>query len=670
MRLQSNILILSIILLFASAASGQNMSDIDSLKTLVKSVDINQKIAIYNQLGWQYRKLHPDSSIYFLNKSRLLIDESNNPKLLAECYNFLGVAYLYKGDYLFSYDYHEQAKEQAFQQRDSLQYAHALNSLGRLYEGTAAYDKAIEFYNEALSYFQMLDDKVGLAYIYSSLATFYQSQKNFARAEEMCKKGLEIRLEQELWAGAAFSYLELAKIYNDWKKTDQAFTTLQSAQKYSAMVQANMVLKAEVNIEIASLYRQKGQYNEATDLMNEARKIAEGISNQNLFMKVYLELGRLYYDLKRHDEAINYLQKVVVAAEKSAFMKELRDAYFHLAENYEAKGDIKTAYENFKKYNEIEKRFLNTEKARLAQQHESRIALETRARENELLRIEQQKNEELIEEQTLRNYALLGIAALMFVLLVMFMIYSFRRKKDNLMLTEQKNKLADINLQKDTLMNILAHDLKAPFNRIYGLCDLAKIDKGQEEQYIKMMQDMSASGLTLIKNILEVNRLETGDVNANIDNVDLQALFRAKIENYKDDAKAKSIDLKSEIDLSSNFTTNQLFLERIIDNLISNAIKYSSKDSEVEVKAFKSSNALSISVKDHGPGFTDEDKKNLYQKFKPLSAKPTAGEASNGLGLSLVKTLVDKLNGTISLSSEVGKGSTFNVEIPELQRQL
>ncbi|MTI41619.1 tetratricopeptide repeat-containing sensor histidine kinase [Fulvivirga lutimaris] len=659
---------MSIILLFAAKATGQNMQLIDSLKTVANNVSIDQKIAIYNQLGWQYRKLHPDSSIYFLNKSRLLIDESNNLELLPECYNFLGVAYLYKGDYLFSYDYHEQAKEQAFKQQDSLQYAHALNSLGRLYEGTAAYDKAIEYYDEALIYFQNLNDNVGLAYIYSSLATFYQSQKNFVRAEEMCKQGLELRMQEELWAGVAFSYLELAKIYNDWGKPDKAFTTLQSAQKYSQQVTANMVLKAEVNTEIASLYRQKGEYAKAQELMNMAQSTAESISNQNLFMKVYLELGRLNYDLKKYDEAIKYDKKVVVAAEKSAFMKELREGYLNLSKNYEKKGDITTAYENFKKYNEIEKRFLDTEKARLAQQHESRIALETRARENELLRIEQQKNEELIEEQNLRNYALLGIAALMFVLLVMFMIYSYRRKRDNLLLTQQKDKLADINLEKDTLMNILAHDLKAPFNRIYGLCDLAKIDKGQEEQYIKMMQDMSSSGLALIKNILEVSRLETGEVLANINSVDLQQLFRTKIENYADDAKAKSIDLKSDLKLDSNFVTNQLFLERIIDNLISNAIKYSSKDSAVEVRAFKNSNALKISVKDHGPGFTEDDKKNLYQKFKPLSAKPTAGEASNGLGLSLVKTLVDKLHGTISLSSEVGKGSTFNVEIPELHR--
>lgn len=663
----NNILILSIILLFASKATGQNMLTIDSLKTIVNSADVEEKVAIYNQLGWQYRKLHPDSSIYFLNKSRLLIDESGSLKLLPECYNFLGVAYLYKGDYLFSYDYHEQAKELAFQQRDSLQYAHALNSLGRLYEGTAAYDKAIEYYDEALSYFQKLDDPVGLAYIYSSLATFYQSQNNFARAEEMSKQGLELRIQEELWAGVAFSYLELAKIYNDWGKPDKAFTTLQEAQKYSQQVTANMVLRAEVNTEIASLYRQKAEFNKAREMMAEAKNIAEGMSNQNLFMKVYLELGRLNYDLKQYDTAIGYNNKVVMAAEKSAFMKELREGYLNLSKNYEQKGDIATAYENFKKYNEIEKRFLNTEKARLAQQHESRIALETRARENELLRIEQQKNEELIEEQTLRNYALLGIAALMFGLLVMFMIYSFRRKRANMLLTQQKNKLADINLEKDTLMNILAHDLKAPFNRIYGLCDLAKIDKGQEEQYIKMMQDMSSSGLSLIKNILEVSKLETGEALSNINSVDLNLLFRTKIENYTDDAKAKSIALKSDLNLDSNFVTNQLFLERIIDNLISNAIKYSSKDSEVEVKAFKNSKALNITVKDHGPGFTEEDKKNLYQKFKPLSAKPTAGEASNGLGLSLVKTLVDKLHGTISLSSEVGKGSTFSVEIPELQ---
>jgi len=85
----------------------------------------------------------------------------------------------------------------------------------------------------------------------------------------------------------------------------------------------------------------------------------------------------------------------------------------------------------------------------------------------------------------------------------------------------------------------------------------------------------------------------------------------------------------------------------------------------VEVTAgWKNDDTLKIFVKDMGPGFSDEDKKSLFQKFKKLSARPTAGESSNGLGLAIVKTLVDRLGGSIELKASQKSGSEFVIEIP------
>ncbi|MEM9389077.1 MAG: tetratricopeptide repeat-containing sensor histidine kinase [Bacteroidota bacterium] len=654
------------VLLLLNTLGFAQVKFIEELKDKSVTGEVQEKIAAFNQLGWHYRKVYPDSSIHFLKESLALLSTTEDKTLKPECFNFLGVAYLYKGDYINSYDYHQEAKDLALANQDSLQYAHALNSLGRLYEGTAGYDKAIEYYNQALSVFKSLGDKIGLAYIYSSLATFYQSQKSYGKAEEMSKRALALRMEEEIWAGVAFSYLELAKIYGDAEKHDLALNTLKMAQSFSDSVQANLVLKAEVNTEIANQYRNRGKFEEAVALMEVAEKTAKGISNQNLFMKVYNEYGKLNHDLKKYEQAIDYHKKVVKAAENSAFWAELKNAYLELSRNYDKLGSTKQAYENFKKYNEIEIKFLDTEKARLVQQHDTRIALETRAKENELLKIEKQKNEALIARQELRNLALIGLVMVMFLLAVLFMFFSIKRKKDNAKITQKKNELAELNLQKDTLLNIMAHDLRAPFNRIVGLLDLMKVDKENTTQYIKMIEDMGKSGVDLIKNILEVNKLESGESAEVISTVNVEEFLREKIKNHQADAIAKQIAIKSEINIRKNFSTNELYLERIVDNLISNAIKYSNRDSEVKIKASKEDNQLAILVEDNGPGFTAEDKKNLFQKFKTLSARPTAGETSNGLGLSLVKTLVDKLGGEITLRSEVGFGSTFEVLLPEL----
>jgi signal transduction histidine kinase len=110
--------------------------------------------------------------------------------------------------------------------------------------------------------------------------------------------------------------------------------------------------------------------------------------------------------------------------------------------------------------------------------------------------------------------------------------------------------------------------------------------------------------------------------------------------------------------------SNPGYLSRIIDNLVSNAIKFSKNGSMVSTNATIENGYFNLIVKDNGPGFSDDDKKLLYQRFKKLSARPTAGESSNGLGLAIVKTLVERLNGEISLTSELGKGSEFIVRIP------
>ncbi len=659
--------VIIILLCIVGSVPGQIHSVIDSLKTASNNSDTSVKIAVYNQLGWEYRKMFPDTSIYFLNKSLSLLDKVEDKHLLPETYNFIGVAYWYGGNYLESFDFHTKAKLLALEIGDSLQYAHALNSLGRLYDATAAYDQAIEYYNQALVIFEKINDNIGLAYIYSSLGMFYKSQKNYPKAEEMTQRSLEIRVKEEHWAGVALSYIELSRIYSVDNKSELAYEMLRKAEQYSKLVNEDLVLKAEINTQLAEIYREKKEFKQALELIQIAKKITENIGNQNLLMKVYGEYGDLYFDLKEYDKAILYHNKVVEATSNSAFMEELKNAYFHLAQDYEQKGNLRLSYENFKKYNEIEKIFLSTERTRLAQQHESRIALEKRAKENELLQVEQKKNKELLDEQKLLNLAIIGIAVLTFFLLIMFMLYSLKRKRDNRLLTIQKDALAEINLQKDTLMNILTHDLKAPFNRILGLCELSKIDKQNADNYNVMIKDATNSGLSLIKNIMEVNKLENSNSLENVTPVDVQELFNSKIANHQEEADKKQIKLNKTIEVEDEFITNQLYLERICDNLISNAIKYSPKESEVQITVYENKDILKFTIKDSGPGFTDKDKANLYKKFTTLSARPTGGEDSNGLGLSLVKTLVDKLGGNIILTSQVGKGSSFEVALPELK---
>jgi len=167
----------------------------------------------------------------------------------------------------------------------------------------------------------------------------------------------------------------------------------------------------------------------------------------------------------------------------------------------------------------------------------------------------------------------------------------------------------------------------------------------------------------LIKDLLDVHMLEE-NVLPNYSTFDISEFLLKKINAYQHVAEAKQIHLHITRIENEEVYLDADYLSRIVDNLITNSIKFSQRNSAVEVAAGKSNSNIWISIKDHGPGFSEKDKRDLFQKFKKLSSQPTAGESSNGLGLAIVKTLVDRMKGSIELISEKGKGSEFIIHLP------
>jgi signal transduction histidine kinase len=215
-------------------------------------------------------------------------------------------------------------------------------------------------------------------------------------------------------------------------------------------------------------------------------------------------------------------------------------------------------------------------------------------------------------------------------------------------------------------MSIVAHDLKSPLNRIKGLLNVIEMEGGGQSShtvYLGLIKDSTQSGLDLITDLLDVHELEQ-NVLPVLSSIELCTVVTQKVGALKMAAEAKSIELKLDCDSNITVSTDEDYLNRILDNLISNAIKFSPKASLIKISANSNQTHFWISVKDNGPGFSALDKEQLFKKFKKLSARPTGGESSNGLGLAIVKALVERLSGEISLVSEQGKGSEFIARFP------
>ncbi len=231
-----------------------------------------------------------------------------------------------------------------------------------------------------------------------------------------------------------------------------------------------------------------------------------------------------------------------------------------------------------------------------------------------------------------------------------------------------KSQLHEFKAEQNLLMSIVAHDLKSPLNRVLGLIELMpRVGPLNEEQKKigAMIDTVIASGQKLIEDILTINAYESHLEPIQPVEITLSTFMSEIFSTFEQNAQAKEIKMALSVDAGAMLLTDPDSLQRIIDNLLSNALKFSESGTEINVEVKKLPGKTKFIVKDQGPGISKQDQKKMFKKFQTLSAKPTAGENSTGLGLSIIKALVEKLQGEIKLKSRLGEGSAFTVVIPD-----
>lgn len=238
----------------------------------------------------------------------------------------------------------------------------------------------------------------------------------------------------------------------------------------------------------------------------------------------------------------------------------------------------------------------------------------------------------------------------------------------------RKNKeLEEINQEKNHLIGIVAHDLKSPLNQVKGFMTLlqmtAKNLTEEERQYIKMSLDTIENMQDMIRQILDWSAIEAKQHRLHPEKIDLTLLVQDILKGFESDFTAKKLHVHFTTSLQEAWVwLDKSYVYQILDNLISNAIKFSPLGKNVYVTLEESiPSFVRIKITDEGQGLTEDDKKKLFGKFQRLSAKPTAGEHSTGLGLSIVKKFVDELGGKVWCESEYLKGASFYVEFPLLK---
>lgn len=678
---------LTVSLLMATPALSQDRRTIDSLSTLLARSDLKQQAHWLNLIGWEYRLAYPDSTLYYCRRAVAAGEREQMFGEVTKALNFMGLAFMYKGNASEAFRLHREALDYALRVSDSTQMAHAYNSLGRLFFTQGDAIKSYDYFYKALTIFRKINDTKGTGYVYQSLGHLYQRQHDWEKALEMLYQALQIREDLPDLRGQLSTLQKIAHIQEKKGDLEEAYATFQRARTISEVLDDKISI-TEIDLGIANMSLRQQDYPMAEQYSRRAL-VAIGLSeNEPLLAAIYLTLAKIHYAQSELRQANLYLRKVIQSSQQTGNLQARKESYDYLSRIYERQQEYQQALAFHQQYLSLKDSLYNADMARTLERLEGQLALEEKESEYALLKTNEAKNRVIIQQQKMWDIAKSITLVVITVLLgVLFLGYRRIRKKNRLLLDQkgqieeqhekiytqnkelhQKNNLlAQLDQEKDMLINVVAHDLKAPLNRLVSMADLAMLpetEPNERDMFLQMIKDVSYDGITLTKDLLDSN-YTLQEVIVQRMPVRLKTLFEHLLTTYYAQAHEKLIEIRVAVAPSLQVHTDETYLTRILDNLLSNAIKFSPVGTSVYLEAYtEKEGAVKILVRDEGPGFSREDKQQLYQKFKRLSAQPTQGESSHGLGLAIVKTLVTHVGATIELISEVQRGSEFVVTFP------
>lgn len=240
-------------------------------------------------------------------------------------------------------------------------------------------------------------------------------------------------------------------------------------------------------------------------------------------------------------------------------------------------------------------------------------------------------------------------------------------------ITDKKEKMSVLKEEHeklDSVLKILAHDLRAPFSQVYMISDILMRMMSDEEKerygsYIGMLQNLGNRSLVLLDNLLRLVSLQEGTLTLDLKKHDLRKVVDSVMENFRINFNEKNISCTIQApDFAVIAEVDKLLLEQAVGNLVSNSLKFTPAEGEIGITIRQEDKEVFIEVHDNGIGIPEDHIPDLFREFSKIRRKGLKGEKSTGLGLAISQQIVQLHSGKISVKSQVGKGTTFTVELP------
>lgn len=620
--------------------------------------------------------------------------KADYPNALSRIYFMEGSMYRWEGNYDTALFWLEKSYRQV-KGTNSLEEINTLLEIGDVYLATGRKQLSNDYYYNAKFIGEKINSTEAKAKTFYRLASVFYHQNSFNEALKMYRKTLihnrkkkyvgdHNTLEMRMLNNIGVCYYKLAKYDSALMYYDSA---LMEAHRLNEA--PNTIAKGVFMANKGRIYQLKGEYEKAIPLLTLNTKInaspsgdkRDAITSFTYLGEIYMVLDSNSHFLAVTDSALKYSYIV-----KSSDVKTWRATVFGLKADFYAKQkqyDLAYSYRN--------SQFSTTDSIKMAEEKEDLqdVILYRQLKENELkLKLLERDNQS--QRNKIELYFAMALLVVALLIIAIIGLTNYRKNlikqkvlnqqvsEQNLQITLNKTELEQaieelthLNAEKNRLLGMVAHDLRGPIYNITGVVQLLE-SSGQYNQFdestsqlVELIKKSCDNALNVINDLLDAAKLENDGLEGEMQSENLNEVIKDAIKLYQSRASQKHIVIEfGKPSKKVEALISKEKVNRAIGNLLSNAIKFSHQNTIINVVLTQTESAALITVSDKGLGIPLADREIIFDKFTKAKRPGTDGEKPVGLGMSIVKQIIEAHNGRVWLESEVGNGTTFYIELP------
>lgn len=611
--------------LIFSCCFAQTGKELDSLlKTIDSGKEDSTQVRNLYRIAQHYIDNNPSKTLEYGERAEALARRlKHNTALLGDIYAAMGLAYLRRNDFDKALAYYLQSAALYESVNDERRLPDAYMSIGKVFFWNKSFAKSNEYYDKAAAVAAKQKDSSLISNLLSQRAMIHAEQGNFDTALyyfEAAKTILEKRKDSSNLLNALSNIGLTHLMKNDpLRALDYFYAVLGSYDSTASQRDY-----AAIYNNIAAAESKAGHYTEANTAFGKSNWYAIKDNIPYILMENYRNMSDMYARTKNYQLQSVYLEKYY----------HLKDSLFNI-DNKNQLTQLETDYQ------------LEKKNASLIQQQAATV-----------------------KSRSQRNaFIIVAIAAI--ILLVAALFFYGRMRDKNRMLQQkneqintQKDQLQTLNQVKDRLFSIISHDLRQPLVTLKTYLSLTastSLSEEKKEQYKQQTQQAVNQTSDMLDNLLVWANMQMKNSRPSISVIDLSECIDNVINDVALQAGQKNISINKQAHVAS-VMSNAHILQIALRNIISNAIKYSHSSGAIEISSMQVDGNVQLAIRDNGIGM-DQQKIRQILSGEIESTPGTQGERGSGLGLFLVKELLGKIDATLTIESEFGKGSCFIIAI-------